>query len=197
MMTKKILYFDTASKSNTEATLKAALERAKELGLKDIVVASSTGATGVLACEIFKGFKVTVVTTQVGIIEPGVRQLTDENEKKILELGGKILTCTHALAGAERAIRTKWNTMEPVEIIAQALKIFGQAAKVCVETVIMTADAGSIPLDRAVIAVAGTNRGADTAFVVKPVHANNLFSMVVREIICKPRGPMPRPEGSH
>ncbi len=187
MKTERILYFDSPGKENTEETMKAALERARGLNIKDIVVASTTGATGVRACEVFKGFNVVVVTHHVGFREPGVPQLLKPNEEKIRTLGGRIFTGIHGLSGAERAIRTKWNTVQPVEMIADALRLFGEGAKVCVEIAIMAADAGLIPVDRDIIAIAGSGSGADTAFVVNPVHANNLFKMTVREIVCKPR----------
>ena len=186
MKSDKILYFDAPGKQNTLETLKAALERAKALGVKDIVVASNTGETGLKACELFKEFNVVVVTHHVGFEKPGVPQLLKSNEDKIRILGGKIFTGIHGLSGAERAIRMKWNTVEPLELIADALRIFGNGTKVCTEIVIMAADAGLIPVDRNVVAIAGTSSGADTALVVSPVHANNFFQMMVREIICKP-----------
>jgi hypothetical protein len=181
-----VLYFDTPGKQNTDETIKAALERAKSLGVKDIVVASVTGETGVKACEIFRGFNVIVVTHHVGFKEPGVPQLLKTNEDKIRFLGGKIFTGIHGLSGVERAIRFKWNTIEPLEIIAETLRIFGNGTKVCAEIVIMAADAGLVPIDKNVIAIAGSGSGADTALVVSPVHANNFLAMTVREMICKP-----------
>lgn len=187
MKAEKILYHDLPGKENTEETLRAALERARALNVKDIVVASTTGATGVRACEVFKGFNVVVVTHHVGFREPGVPQLLKPNEEKINSLGGKIFTGIHGLSGVDRAIRTKWNTVQPVEIVADALRLFGEGAKVCVEIVIMAADAGLIPVDRDIVAIAGSGSGADTAFVVNPVHANNFFKMTVREVVCKPR----------
>ena len=36
-------------------------------------------------------------------------------------------------------------------------------------------------------AIAGTGRGADTAVVLTPAHAQDLFELKVHEIVCKPR----------
>jgi hypothetical protein len=183
---EKILYFDAPGKQNTMETMKAAVERAVHLRIKDVVVASTTGESGIKACELFRGYNVIIVTHHVGFEEPGVPQLLKVNEEKIKSLGGKIFTGIHGLSGVERAIRMKWNTIEPLEIIADALRIFGNGTKVCVEIVIMAADAGLIPIDKQVIAIAGSGSGADTALVISPVHANNFFKMTIREIICKP-----------
>ena len=187
MKTEKILYYDSSGEENTETTIGAALERARQLGIKDIVVASVTGATGLRACEAFKSFNVVVVSGQVGIPKPGVSRLLKANEEKIRSLDGKIFMGTHSLSGVERAIRAKWNTIEPVEIIADALKIFGNGVKACAEITLMAADAGLIPIDKDVIAIAGSHSGADTALVIGPAHASNFFDMTIREVICKPR----------
>ncbi len=187
MKTEKIVYFDYTGKSNTEETLKLALERAKALGLKDIVVASTKGDTGVLACEIFKGFNVIVVTYSYGFKGIGVRELTNDNEKKIQALGGKIFMGMHAFSSVERAVKSTLNTVLPIEMIANALGIFGKGTKVCVEIVMMAADAGLIPHDKDVVAIGGTGRGADTALVISPVNGMRFFDMTVKEIICKPR----------
>lgn len=46
-MEKKIVYFEKPGKQNTDETLKLAVERATELGIKYLVVASSTGIKSV------------------------------------------------------------------------------------------------------------------------------------------------------
>ena len=51
----------------------------------------------------------------------------------------------------------------------------------------MAADAGAIPVNKDVIAIAGSGRGADTVVVIKPAYSHNLFDAVIREIIAKPR----------
>ncbi|KYH38442.1 MAG: hypothetical protein AYL28_003700 [Candidatus Bathyarchaeota archaeon B23] len=182
------LYFDEPGQQHTDETLRAARRRAEELGIRDIVVASTRGETGVKAVEVFDGYNVVVVTHATGFREPGAQELSEEVAERIRGGGGKVLTATHVFAGAARAIRRKFETATPVEVIAQTLRLFGQGTKVCVEIVAMAADAGLIPVDRDVIAIAGTGRGADTALVIKPAHASRLFEMAVREIIAKPRG---------
>ena len=107
-------------------------------------------------------------------------------EDEIRSLGGKIFTGIPGLSGVERAIRMKWNTIEPLEIIANALRIFGNGTKVCAEIVVTAADAGLVAVNKHVIAIASSGSGADTALIVSPVHANNFFEMTVWEIICKP-----------
>ena len=50
----------------------------------------------------------------------------------------------------------------------------------------MAADAGAVRTDEDVITTGGSSSGIDTALVVRPVNANSLLDMKIREIICKP-----------
>jgi hypothetical protein len=59
--------------------------------------------------------------------------------------------------------------------------------KVCVEIVLMAADAGMIPVDEEIIAIGGTGWGADTSVVVKPSYPETFHEFEIREIIAKPR----------
>jgi len=187
MITRKITYFERCGRRNTEETLRLAKERADELGVRDVVVASTTGETGVKTCEIFKGFNVVVVTHSVGFRSPGINEFEEENRRRILEMGGRIFTGTHALSAVERSVRRQLSTWLPLELMANTLRIFGEGIKVAVEIAVMAADAGLIPIDGEVIAIGGTGRGADTAVVLKPAHSTNFFDLEIREIICKPR----------
>lgn len=186
---KTILYHEAPGERNTEATLMRAKERAESLGIRNIVVASTSGQTGARACEVFKGFNLVVVRHHAGFESPGSQQMTDEHEKAILTSGARIVTGSHALSGVERAIRTKRGTIGPLELMADTLRIFGEGAKVCVEITVMAADAGMIPVGQPVVAIGGTSRGADTALVVHPAHSNNFFNLYVSEVIAKPSQP--------
>ena len=84
MPRKEILYFESTGEVNTDETMKIAKERADELGIRDVVVASTRGGTGVKAVDLFKGYNVVVVPHVTGLREPGQQELTVENIEKIL-----------------------------------------------------------------------------------------------------------------
>lgn len=184
---KAIVYFDRPGPQNTNEVLGLARERAEELNIRDVVVASTRGETGVRASEVFRGFNVVVVSHVTGFREAGVQEMTDENRRKIKRNGGRILTCAHAFSGVERAIRKRFGTAYPAEIMAQTLRLLCEGTKVAVEITAMAADAGLIPVDKEVIAIAGTSRGADTALVVQPANSRSIFDLTIKEIIAKPR----------
>jgi hypothetical protein len=181
-----ITYFEKPGKRNTERTLQIARERADELGLRQVVVATTSGETGKKASEVFQGYHLVVVSHSTGFSGPNVQQLTDENREAILAGGAHLLTCQHAFGGVNRAIRRKLNTYQVDEIIAHTLRIFGEGMKVACEITLMSADAGLIRTDEPVLAVAGTGRGADTAVILRGANVQDFFDLRVNEILCKP-----------
>jgi hypothetical protein len=181
------VYFDKPGKENTARTLEIAKQRAEELGIHTILVATTTGFTGVQAAQLLRGYDVIVVTHSTGSGEPNVQELTEENRAAIEAAGAKVLTCQHAFGGVGRAVRKKLGTYELDEIIAYTLRTFGQGVKVCAEIALMAADAGLARTGEPCIAIAGTGRGADTAVVLVPVNAQEFFDLKIMEILAKPR----------
>jgi len=185
-MELRTTYFDKPGMENTDTVLSIARQRAEELGIKTIVVASTVGDTAVKAVDFFKGLKVIVVTHVTGMRGPNTQEFTDENRKIVEGKGGVILTTAHAFSGLSAAMRNKYNTYVLGMIIADTLRIFGQGMKVACEIALMAADSGLVSTDEDIISIAGTDRGADTALVLKPVNTHSFFDLKVKEILCKP-----------
>lgn len=192
MMHRDIVYFDKAGDQNTDDTIALAVRRARELDIKYIVVASSSGITGLKAAKAFAGTgaKVIIVAHHVGFSKPGVRDLEEGYMKELNDMGVEIIEQTHALSGVERSITRRLGGASRVESIAEALRtLIGVGTKVCVEISIMAADSGRVPVDgrTEIITIGGTWNGADTACVILPAHANNFFDLQIREFIALPR----------
>lgn len=184
---EKTVYFESPGEQNTDVLLSIVKKYVDKKDIRDIVVASTRGLTGVKASEILKGYNVVVVTHHTGFKEPGKNELKDEYRERILANGAKIFTGTHALSSVERAIRRRFETVGTLEIIANTLRLLGQGTKVCVEIVLMVADAGLISMDKDVVAVGGSGRGADTALLIKPANTSEFFNLRIKEVIAKPR----------
>jgi len=182
----EVLYFPSAGPAHTGAAVEAACRRAKELGIKEILVATESGQTALKTAELFRGGKVIAVTYHSGSEAPFDDPLPPGAEEQLRKSGVEILTCGHALSGAERAVE-KLGGGAPLAVAAATLRLFGQGSKVCVEIVLMAADAGRLS-GNDVIALGGTGKGADTALVISPAHQSSMFSLRVKEVICKPRG---------
>ena len=203
------IYFEKVGEANTDTVLAAAKKRAKELGIKTIIVASSRGVTAVKAMDVFEGMKVVVVGHEWGHYEQNATDFLEENRKIVESKGGKIVAGIHGFGGLDGAFRARPAmapgglppaggaggpppqipppALVPGEIIARTFGLFGRGMKVATEITIMAADAGQVRTDEDVIAIAGSSRGADTAIVIKPANASRFFELRIREIICKPR----------
>jgi hypothetical protein len=189
---KKIWYFDRPGESNTQDALNIAVERAEELGIRIIVVASTSGQTARIAAERLKGtgISLVVVTHAVGFSGPGVFEFDTALAEALRSEGVRIVTGTHVLSGLERAFSAspKVGGGSRSEAVAEALRrVIAVGLKVAVECVLIAADQGAIPVSEEVIALGGTGSGADCVCVIRPSHTNRFFDLQVREIVAMPR----------
>ena len=185
-MEAKTVYFENPGSENTEEVLHIAKRRAGELGIKTIVVASTRGDTAVKAMDVFQGLMVIIVSHVTGFFAPDTQKFTEENRKIVESKGGIIVTAAHAFAALSRAMRNKYNMYVLGEVIADTLRIFGQGTKVACEIALMAVDSGLVRTDEDVIAIGGTDRGADTALVLRSANTHRFFDLKVKEILCKP-----------
>ncbi len=191
-MEDKIVYFEKPGIENTEATLKLALERAIARGVKKVVLASTRGDTARLAAKLWvkSGIKIIVIPHQfgfAGMMFPP--ELIEElkNQGHIVHFG-TMLFHTERFYG-----------MNTPTVMANLLRTFCQGMKVCVEIILMAADAGHVDIGEQVVVVSGSGRGSDTAVVAIASTSTHLADLHITEIICKPlqtkQGPPPPPPG--
>jgi len=185
-MELKTTYFDKIGMDNTEEVLRIAKQRAEELGIKTVVVASTRGNTAVKAIDALQGLRVIIVSHVTGLRAPDTQEFTEKNRQTVESQGGVIVTAAHAFAGLSRAMRSKYNMYVLGEVIADTLRIFGAGTKVACEISMMAADAGVVRTDEDIISIAGSGQGADTAVVLRPVNTHNFFDLKVKQILCKP-----------
>ncbi len=180
-------YWSQVGKKNTRPTLKLVLKRARIEKIKYVVIASTTGATVKEFLRLKpKAIKIVCVTHHTGFFKPGYNEMSKSTENYLMKQGVVIFRATHFFGGMGRAVRLKFGGLYPDEIAANVLRIFGQGVKVAIEIAIMALDAGLIPYGKKIIAVGGTDQGADAAIVIIPAHGKNFFATKVLKIICKP-----------
>ena len=180
--------FEKPGVQNTEATVKLAVQTARERGISTIVVASGTGrsAKALMECGV-EGLNIVVVTNVNGSKNPGEQVFPPQLRAELTQAGATVVTTTHVLSGAERAFSRKFSGVGPTELVAYALRMLGQGVKVCVEIAVMALDCGAIPYMEPVIVVGGTASGADTAVIMRTSHASSILDCKVDEILCKPK----------
>jgi hypothetical protein len=185
-----VLLFDRPGKENTQKTLEIAFAKAKELETK-LIVSTTGGDNAREALTMAESLGQTASLVVVGhawdfkVSETG-NKMAPDIYAALRERQVPVVFASHLLSGAERAFSTKFSGAYPAEIMAHTLRLFGQGMKVCVECSVMAFDAGCIEKPGPVVAVGGTGRGADTASVLTPAHANDILSTKIHEILCKP-----------
>jgi hypothetical protein len=73
-----------------------------------------------------------------------------------------------------------------LNIVSDTLRIFSQGVKVCVEISVMAAEHGLVTPDEDIVAIGGSGTGADTAILLKPAYAANIFETRIKAILCMP-----------
>ena len=184
-MKRQVDFFQKPGRENTARCIEIITGLVKE-GIKDFVVASTGGETGVLAAEALEGTgcNLVVVGHSVGLRSPSQDEFQPVNEKRIIELNGRVFKGTILTSG----LAAIFSDDHPSRIVANTLRRLGQGMKVCVEIVMEACDAGLIEEDREVAAVAGTGRGADTVTLIRSKASKRFLELVVLEILAKPRG---------
>ena len=187
----EVTYFEKPGPNNTDSALDIAKKYVDQLNIKDIIIASTTGMTAEKAVQIFNPsiYNLVVITHSYYFLGANKRQEFPEDKINYLKSKGvKLFTGIHALAGPERSLRISLKQWGPIEIIAKFLRDqFSQGTKVCMEIATMAVDAGLIDdLEKDIICIGGTGRGADTVCLIKPAPTSLFDKLRVKAILCKP-----------
>lgn len=183
----RVRYFSKPGSRNTRNVLESMARRAKELSIDQVLIPTAGGNTALVALEVLpSGIDIVAVTHVTGFLEPDHQELPPETRKELESKGVTVFTGQHAFGGVGRGVRSKMDTYQVDEIMANVLRLFGQGTKVSVELALMAADAGLVRTDRDILSAGGTGSGIDTALVLRPANSFRFFDLRVREIVCKP-----------
>ncbi len=179
-MEDKIVYFQEPGQENTAAVFDVVDRALAELAIHKIVLASTRGDTARYALDRYKGqgIRLIIVPHQYGF-GPGQR-FPPELAERARQEGHQVYFGTMLFH------QEKLFGEGPAQWVANFLRAFCQGAKVCVEILLMAGNAGLVTEGEQVIVVAGTGRGADTAFVMTGATSTNLKAMHVSRVLCKP-----------
>jgi len=184
-METRTLYFEQPGKANTEATLQIAAERAKALGITQVVLATNHGYTAETAHGIFAGTGVKIIAVTISAAYTPEGWVMTPAERQAIEAKGiPVVMCLNGLTGG---VNDALSDSVPGKVICKTYYTFGQGMKVAVEVAIMAADAGLLDMAQEAIAIAGSGEGADTAIVISPVYARHFPELQIHEILAKPR----------
>jgi hypothetical protein len=170
---KVATYFSGPGSSNTDDVITAVARRTKENNIKTVVVASTSGETGVRFADALKG-KAKVIAVSHEKMYPALKE-------KIVTLGAVPVEETHL------PLHSKGT-----DDLRKAFYVLGQGFKVAIEVILIATDKGLLDLYKDAIGVGGTGNGADTAIVARATTTRDAFSgdsskkLEVREILAIP-----------
>ena len=101
--------------------------------------------------------------------------LSAENRERLERLNVAVVRGTIPLFGPTFSMRVHLRKVTDLDVAAKTLEMISTGTLVCLECVLMCVDAGKIPEGATVLALAGTERGLDTAWTIKSCVSANLF----------------------
>jgi len=195
-----IFYFDVCGQINTEKTLELAIQRAHELNIDKLVVASETGLSALKAVDMLRDSEINLVVvtsaagtkienTVIGNLKIGIPDKEIWNQ--LVKSGARIVRATDPLYNIGATLEHR-SVPTLATLIRMCLGMISSGTAVCVTAVLMATDNGVLTEGEEVVSVAGSWIGLDTALVVRAANSVNLFragTMQIKEVVCKPRNP--------
>lgn len=197
---KSIFYFNVCGQVNTEKTLELAIQRARELNIAKLVVASETGLSALRAADMLRNSETSLIVatsaagtaiekTVIGDLRIGIpdKRIWDRLEKT----GAKIVRATDPLYNIGAALEHK-GTPTLGMLIRMCLRTISSGIAVCITAALMATDNGLLVEGEEVVVAAGSWVGLDTAVVMRATNSVNFLkagAVQIKEIICKPRNP--------
>ncbi len=169
-----------------------------------ITIASITGESALKLSEKVSKSKIICVTCPQGMYYeidkmdkgpfndiPGLRKIRDEwkkngqsripmsiddsNKEKLKIKNIVIVKGSIPFFGPSFSMRLYLGHVSSLDIIAKTLELISTGTLVCLEIVLMAVDAGLLPENIEVLSLAGTERGLDTACIIRSCASANLF----------------------
>ena len=190
MVRKFITYFEKEGEDYTDELISAVKDKLESSNnIKRVLIASASGKSALKLYDAIGDDDVEIinVTHHMGFSGPNESDISDEMIEKLEAVGIKTYFGGHAFSGAARGVTNKYGGYSPLDVVADTLRMFAHGIKVAAEISIMAADAGLIPVGEEIIAIGGRGHGVDSAVILTPVNAKNLFDLEFHEIIAMPR----------
>ena len=110
---------------------------------------------------------------------------------RLMKKGVKVVYGADPFSGAPYSIKATMGGFSSEDIILLTLRLMSPGLGVAVESAAKAVDSGAVKAGEEVISTGGTERGLDTAIVIRASGSKQLFSedngADILEIICKPR----------
>jgi hypothetical protein len=207
MNNRMVHFFDEPGERNTTDVITAVVGRAKEEGIEAVVVASVSGRTAVKIAETLKGqgleTKVVCVSGPPSWERDAPQYkfplIASEEREKLETLRVQIVDQTKE-PYKPITLREIWEKKTLVVPYPESnlfwmtlICVGGHGFRTAIEVVFMVVEAGALRAEQRVISAAGTNRGLDSAVVLKACRFDDAVGrypgkrLKVEEILAMPK----------
>ena len=187
---KFITYFEKEGNDYTDELIDVVKDKLEVSGhIKRILIASASGESALKLYRALedKDIEIINVTHHMGFSGENESDISEEMIEELEKVGIKTLFGLHAFSGAARGVTNKYGGYSPLDVVADTFRMFSHGIKVGAEISIMAADVGLIPVGEEIIAIGGRGHGVDSAVILTPVNAKDLFKLKFHEILAMPR----------
>lgn len=191
----EVYHFQSPGKDDTDLVVEAVTKAVERGGIRDVVVASTSGATALtLARALRDEARIICITDSPYRREWGWEYpcMDPKNKEELESLGVIVLDKAPYILHSSIYENSKYNFPVPETTFRETLYAFGQGMKVAVEVVLTAVALGVLEPYKYVIGVGGSSSGADTAIVLRATYPGTVFSqdkqkkLEIREILAMP-----------
>lgn len=178
-MKRLVYYFASYGPQNTEDVIQAVADRLRDGDISAVVVASTSGRTALEFARRFGSSAPRLICVSDPPQAHSYPSITPDNRDS-LEKSGVVIVDRVPYAStsySEGASENVYGALDLRVVVFDAFRMVGgNGLKVAVEVGLMATDGGAIRPGERIISVGGTERGADTAIVMKTAFSFNLFA---------------------
>ena len=193
---REVYYFNEPGEQNTGLVVEAVVRRLEAGGVTKVIVATTSGETGVKFAHSLRGKAELVCVSEAPYRHEAWGEkwpcLQEGYKQELEQLGALIVDQAPYVFHSSILEKSMWGSLSPEQLVKETLYSFGQGLKVAVEVALIAVSCGYVPPHEDVIGVGGSGKGADTAIVLRATYPATMFTkepnkrLEIKEILAMP-----------
>ncbi|HFB07076.1 MAG TPA: hypothetical protein ENJ92_01385 [Chloroflexi bacterium] len=195
MVKRQVYYFDEAGEQNTQGVIEAVSHRLEVGGIKQVIIASTSGETAAAFARSLNGKAELFCVSEAPYRREWGEEwpcLKQEFRQELESFGVTIMEKVPYIFHSSVVEAARWSDTSPERLVKETLYCFGQGMKVAVDVALTAVSCGYVAPYQDVIGVGGSGKGADTAIILRATYPASLFDkdpakrLEIKEIIAMP-----------
>lgn len=195
MTKREVYYFAEPGEGNTELVVEAVSKRVELGGVRQVVVASTSGETAAKFARSLKSKAEVICVSEAPYRRERGEEwpcLDKKFRQELEKLGAVIIDRSPEIFHHSVLEQARFSDAFPERLVRETLYLFGQGMKVAVEVALIAVSCGYVAPFKDVIGVGGSGSGADTAILLRATYPACIFDrdpakrLEIKEIIAMP-----------